>query len=84
MDLTAYSRTIFKSNMVIKFVSVKSKVASNKGMSNPKIELWSCLLLSKLISTVVNTMSVEVVVSKTVSWTNSLVALWWIKGFDKG
>ena len=28
-------------------------------------------------------MSVEVVVSKTVCWTDSLVALWWIKRVDE-
>ena len=62
--------------MTVKFVSaVVSKVASNKGLSIPIIELLSCLLLSKLVSSVVKAMSVEVAVSKTVCWTNSLDAL---------
>ena len=70
--------------MTVKFVSaVVSKVASNKGLSIPIIELLSCLLLSKLVSSVVKAMSVEVAVSKTVCWTNSLDALWWIKRADK-
>ena len=78
-----YARTIYKDKMTVKFVSAKSKIVSNKGLSIPTIELLSCLLLSKLVSTVVNAMSVEVVVSKTVCWTDSLVALWWIKRADK-
>ena len=60
--------------MTVKFV---------KGLSISRIELLSCLLLSKLVSAVVNAMSVEVDVSKTVCWTDSLVALWWIKRDDK-
>ena len=54
----------------------------NKGLSIPRTELLYCLLLSKIVSAVVNAMSVEVVVSKTVCWTDSLVALWWIKRAD--
>ena len=69
--------------MAVKFVSAKAKVVSNQGLSIPTIELLSCLLLSKLVSAVVNTMSVEVVASKTVCWTYLLVALWWIKRVDK-
>ena len=69
--------------MTVKCVSAKSKVVFNKGLSIPRIELLSCLLLSKLVSAVVNIMSVEVVVSKTVCWNYSTVALWWIKRADK-
>ena len=69
--------------MTVKFVSAKWKVVSNKGLSIPRIELLSYLLLSKLVSAVVNAMSVEVVSSKTVCWTDPLVALWWIKRADK-
>ena len=69
--------------MSIKFVSAKSKLVSNKCLSIPRIELLPCLLLSKLVSAVANAMSVEVVVSKTVCWTDSLVALWWIKRANK-
>ena len=64
-----YARTIFKDKITVKFVTDKSKVVSNKDFPVPRIELFSCLLLLKLISTVVSTMSVEVVVSKTVYWT---------------
>ena len=61
-----YARTICKDKMTVKFVSAKSNVVSNKGLSIPRIELLSCLLLSKLVSAVVNATAVEVVVSKTV------------------
>ena len=56
-----YTRTIFKDKMIVKFASATSKVVHNKGLSILKIEVLSCLLLSKLISAVVNPMSVEVV-----------------------
>ena len=47
------------------------------------VELLSCLLLSKLVSVVVNAISVEVIVNKIVCWTDSLFPLWWIKKADK-
>ena len=58
--------------MTVKFVSAKSKVVSNKGLSIPRIELLPSFLLSRLVSAVVNAMSVEVVASKAVCWTDSL------------
>ena len=60
-----YARTIYKVKMTVKFVSAKSKVVFNEGLLIPRIELLSCLLLLKLVSAVVNAMSVEVIVSKT-------------------
>ena len=78
-----YARNMYKDKMTVKFVSAKSKIVSNKGLPIPRIELLACLLLSKLVSAVVNAMSAEVVVSKIVCWTESLVALWWIKRVDK-
>ena len=79
-----YARTIFKDKITVKFVTAKSKVVSNKHLPIPRIELFSCLLLLKLTSTVVSTMSVEVVVvSKTIYWTESLVVLRRIKRGDK-
>ena len=71
-----YARTIFKDKMAVKFVSAKSKVVSNKDLSILRIKLLFCPLLSKLISAFVNAMSVEVIVSKTVCWTDLLVVLW--------
>ena len=47
--------------MTVKFVSAKLKVVSNKELWILRIELLSSLLLSKLVNTVVNAMSVEVV-----------------------
>ena len=52
-----YARTIYKDKMTVKFVSAKSKVVSNKALSIPRIELLACLLLSKLVSAVVNYVS---------------------------
>ena len=78
-----YARTLFKDKIRVKSVSAKSKVASNKNLSTRRRELFSCLLLLRLISAVVNTMSVEIVVSKTIYWTDPLVVLRWIKRGDK-
>ena len=78
-----YARTTYEEKMAVKSVSAKSKVVCNKALSIPRIEHLSCLLLSKLVSVDVNAMSVEVVVTKTICWTDSLFTLWWIKKADK-
>ena len=43
----------------------------------------SCLLLSRLIVSVRKTLSVQVKVSNVVSWSDSKVALWWVKSVTK-
>ena len=69
-----YARTTYNDKMTVKYVSAKSKVASSKGLSIPRIELFSCVLLSKFV---------EVLVSKTLCWTDSLVVLRRIERVEK-
>ena len=78
-----YARAVYRDKVTVKFVSAKQNVASNKSLPIPKIELLSCLLLSELVSAVVNAMSVVVVFNKIVCQTDLSVALWWIKRVDK-
>ena len=49
----------------------------------PRLELMSYLLLTHLIVTVKKAMSVEVKISKVVFWSDSKVALWWVKSVNK-
>ena len=47
------------------------------------LELMWCLLLSLLIVSVEKALSVEVNITKVVCWSESKVALWWIKSVNK-
>ena len=64
-------------------VTAKSKIVTSKKLKVPKLELMSCLLLSRLIVSVKKALSVEVNITKVVSWSDSKVALWWIKSVNK-
>lgn len=49
----------------------------------PKLELMSYLLLAHLIVTVKKAMSAEVKISRVAFWSDSKVALWWVKSVNK-
>ena len=54
-----------------------------KVLSIPRLELLSCLLLSNLITSVKNAIEYEVKVSKIFCWSDSQIAIWWIKQTSK-
>ena len=54
-----------------------------KVTSIPRLELLSCVLLSNLIDTVINAWKPELSVDRITCWTDSQVALSWIKGCKK-
>ena len=58
-------------------LTAKSKIVPNKNLSFLRIELLSCLLLSKLVTSVKDSLKSEV--CRTFCWSDSQVALWWIK-----
>ncbi|XP_045479814.1 uncharacterized protein LOC123684564 [Harmonia axyridis] len=61
------------------FVCGKSKVSPVKRISIPRLELCACLLLSKLISLVLSIYSSAFQISKVFAWSDSTVALTWIR-----
>ncbi|XP_045477890.1 uncharacterized protein LOC123683037 [Harmonia axyridis] len=61
------------------FVCGKSKVSPVKRISIPRLELCACLLLSKLISLVLSVYSSAFQISKVFAWSDSTVALTWIR-----
>ena len=54
-----------------------------KNLSIPRIELLSCLLLSKLVTSVRDSLESEVYICRTFCWSDSQVTLWWIKQVSK-
>ena len=61
-------------------VTAKSKIVPSKKLT---VELMSCLLLSRLIVLVKIALSVEVNITRVVCWSNSKIALWWMKSVNK-
>lgn len=61
-------------------ISKKSKVATLKVVSIPRLELCSAHMLTELIVYVAKSYSDKYVFDATYSWSDSQVVLTWIKG----
>ena len=61
------------------FVVSKTKIAPAKKLSMPRLELCACLLLSKLMFTVMKALSGIIQVDRKVLWSDAMDALFWIK-----
>ena len=64
-------------------MTAKSKIVPSKKLTVPRLELMSCLLLSRLIMWVKKALSVEVNITKVVSLSDSKIGLWRIKSVNK-
>lgn len=73
---SVYARVVCRYNISIIY---KCRLAPTKSFSIPRLELLSCLLLPKFMSAVENAVECEVQLSGMFSWSDSEVALWWVK-----
>ena len=67
----------------INLISAKSKVAPAKMKSIPRLELMSCLLLSKLLYAVKEALKYKFKAERIVCWSDSEVSLYWIKSLRR-
>ena len=67
----------------IQFVASKTRVSLLHKQNIPRLELLSCLLLARLITHVLEVLQTIIEVSVSQCFTDSMVALCWIKGEDK-
>lgn len=63
-----------------RFVASKTRVAPVKGHSIPRLELLAALLLARLISALESALRPEIALMPSMCYTDSKVALYWIKG----
>ena len=80
-----YLKCVSKSgNISIKFVTAKSRVVPlKKSFTIPRLELLGNFILSKLMSTVYDSLCNEIVISNYFCWTDSQISLSWIKAIKQ-
>ena len=61
----------------------KTRVSPLSKLSIPRLELMSCLILARLMKKVKESLESIVEISNIRYWSDSLTALFWIKGIDK-
>ena len=70
-------------DVTVNLVESKCLLVPSKSQTIPRLELLSCLLLSKLLVSVLEVISQVVTVSFIFCWSDSMVALLWIKQIEK-
>ena len=78
-----YLRFISDCGVTVSFLASKTKVAPLKKLTIPRLELLGCLLLSRLIKEVLEGVNGRIEVDDMFCWSDSKVALCWIKGKEK-
>ena len=78
-----YLRVISEAGIKVFFLSSKSKVAPLKKVTIPRLELLSCVLLGDLLKSIRSALSGRISIDATRCWSDSKVALCWIRGNRK-
>ena len=78
-----YLQLITESQVFVRFVAAKTRIAPIKQQSIPRLELLSALVLSRLMVSVQSSLEYEVPSLNCKCFTDSQVALYWIQGKDK-
>ena len=67
----------------VELVAAKTRVFLARGQTIPRLELLSALLLAKLIASVLTALKDDMQLSSLACFTDSKVALYWIRGLEK-
>ena len=67
----------------VEFVAAKTRVSPAGGQTIPRLELLSALLLAKLITSVYTALKDDMQLGSMACFTDSKVALYWIRGLEK-
>ena len=79
-----YLRCLLKSNFVnVVLVSAKSRVSPLRKVTIPRLKLPGNLLLSQLITSVINNLTSVHSIDKMFAWTDSSIAYTWIQNINK-
>ena len=75
-----YLRIETPSSISTRLITSKTKVAPLKEESIPRLELLAACILAKLITSVKAILEPKFNIARTVCWSDSQIALWWIYG----
>ena len=78
-----YIRVSCPHGVRVRLLTSKNHLVPSKPLSILRLELLSCVLLSRLIDSVQKALESEVVSEKICLWSDSQVALWWLKQVNK-
>ena len=84
----AYAAVIYlvtqnDSQLSVRFLTSKTRVAPQKEISIPRLELLSAVLLSRLIESVTKSLQTNFALEQPTCYTDSKVSLYWITGLNK-
>ena len=87
-SITAYATVVYlveeaDGRKCSSFVALKTRVAPLKTLTIPRLELLSAVLLARLISNITDSLSTRINLGEPRCFTDSQVALFWIKGTGK-
>ena len=69
--------------ITLNLLTSKCRLVPLKSFTIPRLELLACQLLSKLVVSVCDALKGEVDIASVFCWSDSMVALWWIKQVHK-
>ena len=75
-----YLRLEYEGSVDVKFLAAKTRVAPAHGVTIPRLELLSALLLSKLLTSIRDALRSELTLNDPVCFTDSKASLYWIQG----
>ena len=78
-----YLRIQSENSVVCKLVASKTRVSPLTGITTPKLELLSALVLARLITSVHKALGPSFNITECVCWLDSEIALWWINKTHK-
>jgi hypothetical protein len=78
-----YLRLTSNDGVKLSFLASKTKVAPLKTLTIPRLELLGCLLLSKFIKEILEGIKGRIKLDNIICWSDSEVALCWIRGKEK-
>ena len=87
-SLKAYAGVVYllletTTSLSVKFIAAKTRVAPLQKQTIPRLELLSALLLARLLTSVTQSLEQELQLSPSRCFTDSTVALCWIKGAER-
>ncbi|GBM78863.1 hypothetical protein AVEN_157821-1 [Araneus ventricosus] len=80
----AYTACVFVRSEIegeskVRLIRAKNRVAALKSLSIPRLELMACCIRARLVNSV--SKAIDAIGIKVTLWSDSTVALWWIKEY---